>query len=70
VAASIIQGTRWGGVWLSDLPGSRTAIRHAALLPAKAIGLGHLSTWLAARHCPGMSAMKIDRQLLTRAFSS
>jgi hypothetical protein len=41
----------------------------AALLPAKAIGLGHLSPRLVARRRPGMPVMKVDCQLLTRAFS-
>jgi hypothetical protein len=61
--------TRWGGVWLSDLPSSLAAIRRAAQLPAKAIGLGHLSPGLVARHYPGVPPMQVDCQLLTRAFS-
>jgi hypothetical protein len=66
---SIIHRTRWGGVWLSDLPSSLAAIRRAAQLPAKAIGLGHLSPGLVARHYPGVPPMQVDCQLLTRAFS-
>ena len=37
-------------------------------LPAKAIGLGHLTPRFVARHCAGMPAMKVDCQRLPRAF--
>jgi hypothetical protein len=44
------------------------AVREA-LLPAKAIWLRNLSPRLATKRCPGMPVMKVDCQLLTRAFS-
>jgi hypothetical protein len=39
------------------------------LLPAQAIGLGHLSPQLVARRRPRMPVMKVDCQLFTRALS-
>ena len=44
-------------------------VRRRGLLPAKAIWLGNLSPRLATKRCPGMLVMKVDCQLLARAFS-
>jgi hypothetical protein len=51
------------GLWALDLN------TRQPLLPAKAIWLGNLSLRRVTRRRPGMPVMKIDCQLLTRAFS-
>ena len=55
--------------WYDSTDQAQSVGARQPVLPAKAIWLRNLSPRLVIKRRPGMPVMKVDCQLLTRAFS-